>query len=312
MVSRKSYFYEVYGLKVKSGIEIPEFVSIDEENMVNIDVDIYYSNSPEEMKSLRDLGRKNYISKNEIWFDVKGVASYYIKEGKIITVELYENYDKELLRIYLMCSCLGFIMLQRGKVAIHGGVVSYGNKAFIFTGDRGAGKSTLTTALRKNGYKFLSDDVAAIKFEDELPYVEHGFPYQKLCGDAMESMGYDKELYSSFASEAQRKYLVPVYDEFINDYVQLSAVFKIVVDDVEDVCIKECTGSEKLNEIINNIYRGEFIKELGGVSSDYFKQCIDIAKNIRLFEIVRPRNKFTVDKQIELIESVILEKSLVL
>ena len=34
----------------------------------------------------------------------------------------------------------------------------------------------------------------------------------------------------------------------------------------------------------------------------YFKQCIDIAKNIRFFKITRPANKFTVDTQIELIE----------
>ena len=38
----------------------------------------------------------------------------------------------------------------------------------------------------------------------------------------------------------------------------------------------------------------------------YFKQCLDIAKNIRFFKITRPANKFTVDEQIELIEGEIL------
>ena len=67
----------------------------------------------------------------------------------------------QLMKIYVMCSCLGFIMLQRNMVAIHGGgVIEMDNKAVIFTGDRGAGKSTLTTALRRKGYKFISDDVA--------------------------------------------------------------------------------------------------------------------------------------------------------
>ena len=44
-------------------------------------------------------------------------------------------------------------------VAIHGGVIEIDNKAVIFTGDRGAGKSTLTTALREKGYKFICDFV---------------------------------------------------------------------------------------------------------------------------------------------------------
>ena len=38
----------------------------------------------------------------------------------------------------------------------------------------------------------------------------------------------------------------------------------------------------------------------------YFKQCIDIAKNIRFFKITRPANKFTVDNQIQLIERKIM------
>ena len=39
----------------------------------------------------------------------------------------------------------------------------------------------------------------------------------------------------------------------------------------------------------------------------YFKQCIDIAKNIRFFKITRPLEKFTVDDQIDLIEREVIE-----
>ena len=38
----------------------------------------------------------------------------------------------------------------------------------------------------------------------------------------------------------------------------------------------------------------------------YFKQCVDIAKNIRFFKITRPANQFTVDTQIDLIEGEII------
>ena len=88
-------------------------------------------------------------------------------------MEVCENANMQLMKIYIMCSCLGFIMLQRDMVAIHGGVIEMDNNAVIFTGDRGAGKSTLTTALREKGYKFISDDVAGIMF-DKVPYVMPG------------------------------------------------------------------------------------------------------------------------------------------
>ena len=180
------------------------------------------------------------------------------------------------------------------------------NKAVIFTGDRGAGKSTLTTALREKGYKFISDDVASIKI-DKVPFVMPGFPYQKLCESAMNNFGYDKEDYTSFMSDKEVKYIVPAKDQFVYEEKELTSMVKLTVGDVDEVTIEELTGSEKLNNIIENIYRGEYIKHLGKMDPIYFKQCIDIAKNIRFFKITRPANKFTVDEQIELIERELIE-----
>ena len=91
----------------------------------------------------------------------------------------------------------------------------------------------------------------------------------------------------------------------IHNSKELIAMVKLEVSDVEEVTIEELRGSEKLYNIIKNIYRGEYIKYLGGMNPRYFKQCLDIAKNIKFFKIVRPVNKFTVDEQIELIEEAI-------
>lgn len=220
-------------------------------------------------------------------------------------MEVCENANMQLMKIYIMCSCLGFIMLQRDMVAIHGGVIEMDNNAVIFTGDRGAGKSTLTTALREKGYKFISDDVAGIMF-DKVPYVMPGFPYQKLCESAMDKFGYDKEKNTSFMSDKEVKYIVPAKEEFIYEPRKLTTIIKLTVGDVEEVTIEELKGSEKINNIIQNIYRGEYIKYLGGMNSKYFKKCLDIAKNINFYVVTRPKDQFTVDKQIELIEDKIL------
>ena len=133
----------------------------------------------------------NY-KKKKYGFVSDNIATYCITNGNKVEVEVCENANMQLLKIYIMCSCLGFIMLQRDMVAIHGGVIEMDNNAVIFTGDRGAGKSTLTTALREKGYKSISDDVAGIMF-DKVPYVMPGFPYQKLCESAMDKFGYDKK-----------------------------------------------------------------------------------------------------------------------
>lgn len=296
--------YNVYGLNIKSEIEIEEFIKLDTMEENNI-VNIIKGEMSEDIKSEIENGSKIKLLKDKIWFHIDNIATYCISNGNDIKVEVCENADMKLMKVYIMCSCLGFIMLQRNMVAIHGGVIEMDNKAVIFTGDRGAGKSTLTTALRERGYNFISDDVASTKIE-KVPYVMPGFPYQKLCESAMDNFEYDKEKYTSFMSDNEIKYMVPAKDEFVYEPKPLSAIVKLTVGDVEEVTIQELLGGEKLNNIIENIYRGEYIKYLGGMNPMYFKQCIDVAKNIRFFKVVRPANKFTVNEQVELIERQIL------
>ena len=256
---------------------------------------------PNYIIKLREQGEISYYSKKEIWFHVKNVASYYIKDGNTIIVEPCENADRQVINIYIMCSSLGFIMIQRNMVAIHGATIVINNKAIILTGNRGAGKSTLSTALRLKGYKFISDDVAAT-YLDESIKVCHGFPYQKLCEDSMNKLGYDKNNSRSFNSDGQIKYLVAAKGEFVYEDTELEAIIKIEVGDVSKVTLEEIKGIEKVNLIINNVYRGEFLRYLNGATPIYLKKCLDIAKNIKAYKIIRPKNKFTVDEQIQLIE----------
>ena len=296
--------YYVYGLKIKSEIEIEEFVKLDNINDEDV-VSISYGIMSDEIKEGIREGKRIELNDNKIWFHINDIATYCVSNGNKVEVELCDNADMKLMKIYVMCSCLGFIMLQKKMVAIHGGVIEIDNKAVIFTGDRGAGKSTLTTALREKGYKFISDDVAGIKI-DKVPYVMPGFPYQKLCESAMDKFGYDKEKNTSFMSDKEVKYVVPALDEFVYEGRELVSIVKLTVGDVEEVTIEELRGSEKLNNIIENIYRGEYIKHLGKMDPIYFKQCVDIAKNINFYVVTRPKDQFTVDKQIALIEEKIL------
>lgn len=296
--------YYVYGLNIKSEIEIEEFVKLDDIDNKDV-VSISYGKMSDEIKEEIKQGKRIKLSNNKIWFHINDIASYCVTDGNKIEVELCDNADMKLMKIYVMCSCLGFIMIQKKMIAIHGGVIEMDDKAVIFTGDRGAGKSTLTTALRERGYKFISDDVAGVKI-DKVPYVMPGFPYQKLCESAMDKFGYDKEAFTSFMSDKEVKYIVPAMDEFVSEKRELVSIVKLTVGDVYEVTIEELRGSEKLNNIIENIYRGEYIKHLGKMDPIYFKQCVDIAKNIRFFKITRPANQFTVDTQIDLIEGEIM------
>lgn len=302
----KTYSYKVYGLQIESEVEIDEFISCYHSHSTST-VKICYGTMPESIKSIMEEGiLSSFSARGNVWFHIKGVGTYNIKNGDVITVEPCENADKQLLNVYLMCSCLGFIMIQRDKVAIHGGTVVINNKAVIITGDRGAGKSTLSTAFRQMGYNFLADDVAATII-DEIPMVNPGFPYQKLCEDAIDMLGYNKNMLKSFPCDDKIKYMVPARESFEEKDIELYAIYEITVGNVNDVQIEEIRGGEKMSKLMKNIYRGEFLNRLGGFTPKYFKQCLDIAKHIKFYKIIRPVNQFTVKRQIELIKNEIVK-----
>lgn len=42
---------------------------------------------------------------------------------------------------------------------------------------------------------------------------------------------------------------------------------------------------------------------------EYFAKCLGFVKNIRYYKIFRPKGKFTVDEQIDLIENIVFDKA---
>lgn len=300
-VEKQKYYYEVYGLKVESEIEIKEFVVMKNNVNENVDVKFSYGHMDDDIKESLKSGMRINLTKNRIWFHIENVASYCISNGNLVIVEQEQNTDLQLLKVYLMCSCLGFIMIQRNKVAIHGGTVVVNGKGIIVAGDRGAGKSTLTTALRLKGYEFLSDDVAATIMSN-YPKINPGFPYQKLCKDSIDNIGVEMLGYTSCNVDGKVKYMVPVKESFYNENVELYGICELVVGEGEEIETIELIGHEKLNGVIRNIFRGEYIRYLDGMPPEYFKKCVEIAQYVKFYRIVRPKNKFTVEDQIKHVE----------
>ena len=239
-----------------------------------------------------------------MWFNVENVAIYRVYDGDKIEVDVYEDADPYMVNIYILGTVLGLSLLQKNMVAIHGGAIVIKNKGCVFTGDKGAGKSTLTTALRKKGHGFIADDVASINLDGDTS-IYPGFAYQKLCEDAMEKLGYNKGEFIPFNAGTHIKYIVPAHDKFVDSEVKFDTLFEISVGDVDKVQIEELSGSEKLQNIVSNIFNVSALHYSGGITPIIFKKCIDIGNSIKCFKIVRPKDKFTVEEQISLIENIL-------
>lgn len=292
--------YKIYGLIIKTNIEFDEAIQL-EQGVYDIDVNIVVEKVPSEIsKRIKDGEVASYNS-NESWFYIKDVGKYYIHSGDSILVEADKNFSKTALKAYILGSSLGFLMIQRNIIAIHGGCISINNKAVIITGDSGAGKSTLTTFLRESSYGFISDDVSSLNSvyenKNHKIVVQPAYPQQKLCRDTMLNFNYLLSEYK-IVDEDREKYIIPLIDSFINKPIELRAIFELQVYDGDDVVISEVIGAEKIKIFMKNIYRG-WVFAYYNIPKDYFKLCLNTISNISVYIIKRPRDKFTVKEQSE-------------
>lgn len=64
------------------------------------------------------------------------------------------------------------LFMQKKMLVFHASTININDKAVLFCGDSGLGKSTISETLVKQGYKKLSDDMSVIYYNNEK---------QKLC-----------------------------------------------------------------------------------------------------------------------------------
>jgi hypothetical protein len=307
MKVKKTYNYRVYGINVQSEIVLPELVINNHKEYACADVVISYGLMSKEIDHEIQEYKWFNFQKYEMWFLVSDIAKYYIHNGNTIIVEPYDNANSHDVKAFLLGSAFGMLLIQRNIIAIHGGTIVIDGKAIVITGEQGAGKSTLTAALREKGYFFMADDVSVIGRRKDIKYVIHpGYPQQKLCRDAMEKMGYNVEAFRRI-DEGRDKYAIPVHESFINEPMPIGAFFEISIGEGPHLEIEEITGTKKIKLLLKNIYRVEVI-QYSGMSPDYFKNSIDIAKTVPFFKIKRPKDKFSIEEQISVIEKVLENK----
>src|SRR5690606_37980193 len=82
---------------------------------------------------------------------VPRVGRFLIAEGRRILYLAAAGADERLLDTYILGSCLGAILHQRGRAVLHGAAVALNGRAFAICGKSGAGKSTAAAHLLAHG-----------------------------------------------------------------------------------------------------------------------------------------------------------------
>lgn len=300
--SFRRYRYKVFGLDIASDILLPELLTADD-TPESPDVIISFGKVPADITDAIEKTKSYQTSKNQFLFQVPGVGRYYVTNGNCILVEPDEQAKETSVRLFLLGTAFGSLLMQRGILPIHGSAVVINGFCVIITGVSGAGKSTLLAAFRERGYSFLTDDVAAVTVDaDGVARVYSAYPQQKLWRDSAETMGVDTASLTPFYSGYNKdKYAVPVHKGFWKSPVPLIAVYELGAERCRDVALRPLSGVDKLEVLMSHTYRPWLIDGLG-LKESHFKQCVAVARQVSVSRLTRPEGVFSLEEQVRIVQ----------
>ncbi|MCM3166353.1 HPr kinase/phosphorylase [Peribacillus frigoritolerans] len=295
--------YEAYGLTVSSDIALPELLPI---NIVDDKTDIII-----EKADLHTLWFEHsvpdddfVIKKDWIMFHVSKTAIFLIQSGNRIEFSPIDAAQEDEIRLYILGTCMGAILMQRKILPIHGSAVAIDGKAYAIVGDSGAGKSTLASAFLKRGYKLMSDDVIPVTLNNEnIPIVTPSYPQQKLWLESLNHFEMDSNNYQPLIVR-EDKFAVPVQDQFITEQLPLAGVFELIKGENDEIEIKSIQSLQRFYKLYHHTYRNFFIQK-SGLMDWHFNTSAKMIKKIEFFQLRRPTNRFTAPDLSEIILNVL-------
>ncbi|AJS59973.1 aldolase [Paenibacillus sp. IHBB 10380] len=295
--------YKAFGYSIQSDIPLPELQQIDNPES-DINITIHCADLTERWLELSVSPKKFVVTKNLIMFWIPDLAVFAVEGGTTITISPEKGADEDKIRLYILGSCMGAILLQRRILPLHGSAVVIDHKAYAFIGDSGHGKSTLASSFIQRGFQLLTDDVIAVTLDiHNIPYVTPAYPQQKLWQESLDTFGMNSDQFRPLF-ERETKYAIPVASHFSADTLPLAGIFELIKMDCSHTGIRAIEKLERLPLLYRHTYRNFFLPD-SGLTQWHFETTARMSGSIEIYQLRRPLNESTVHQLTDMILSAI-------
>ncbi|WP_127594063.1 aldolase [Paenibacillus lautus] len=285
--------YKAFGFSIQSDIPLPELQPVVLPDDF-ADIVVRYADLTERRLGISDTSNKTWVcTEDMVMFRVPELAVFAIEDGTTISVSPEKGAAVDKIRLYVLGSCMGALLLQRRILPLHGSAVVIDHKAYAFIGHSGHGKSTLASAFLQKGYQLVTDDVIAVTVDQQnIPYVTPAYPQQKLWQESLEVFGMDSRHFRPLF-ERETKYAIPVTSQFSNKPLPLAGIFELVKTDCCQLHIREIDKLEKLPLLHRHTYRNQLLSG-SGLTQWHFDITARMSGSTAMYQIQRPSNEHTV------------------
>jgi len=282
----------VYGLVVRSDIELPELQSVDSEDTTDDAVIQRGQISPVPESAGGSDGERFQADPEKCHLTYDGVGSFLIESGERIQYDpaTAQATQTGAFRKILLNQGLGLLLHQRGYLVLHASAVSIGGRAVVFLGERGAGKSTTAAALHLRGFPVIADDVVGITIENGEPTVVPGVAHLHLTADTAGLL--DIEHSTTEGTTRKRQYRA----EGVSTPVPLRRIYHL--EGGESVSLRTLSGRASFLTLLDNSYATAVLSDTETVS-DHFRLCSDVLEEVPCRRLQRPKDAETLPTIIE-------------
>ena len=231
----------------------------------------------------------NWAVQGERFFlQVPGVARFLISDGREIEMLAEPGVEEEDALVFLLGSALGVLLYQRGQIVLHASAVLVGERAVLFTGRAGAGKSTLAAALDARGYPIINDDVCRVDFDEQRrPIVLPDGKMSKLWQDAVDYLGLDDRKGASVRGRINKYYVEP-RNAFTGGAIPLGAIYSLREQRPPfERGIEPLGRLDGAQVLRRNLYRQRLISKMG-LSAALFAKSNAVQDHVELYRLTRP------------------------
>ncbi|MFN2562462.1 MAG: hypothetical protein ABR571_14370 [Jatrophihabitans sp.] len=281
--------YVCYGLTLQSEIELPELDSraVGQRSGDGADIVIQFGALSGPSPSAAIVAGGLWRSATACGLAVEDVARFEARDGARIVIDPVPRADERAIRLFLLGTVMGAVMMQRGHLVLHGNGLRMGDACAVVVGHSGTGKSTLAAEFARRGLSVLSDDVVPVDGRGRaLP----GYPRIKLWEDSLPQFGLAPDGLERVRAEAP-KYSVPIA---AGDAASLPVrwVYALETHDEPDLTLAPLTGIAKFALLSEHTYRRQLLVGEAAVWQ-HAQLCATVGEQAQIARILRPAGTMT-------------------
>lgn len=279
--------YQCYGLRVRSEVPLPELVECEVGGVADVTI---------QRAGLADQPAQDFeeLRPGRLWrgpaamrLHLAGVAAYEVSDGRRIVVDPDPQADPDEIRLFLLGTCFGALLQQRGLLVLHGNSVRIGDACAVVVGHSGAGKSTLAAEFVRLGYDLLADDVVPVDADlCALP----GFPKIKLWADAAARFGLDVTDLRRVRQQDE-KYHVPFERPTLSP-LPVRWVYALEKSEGTALSIEPVAGVAGFGLLWQHSYRPQLLQGFA-TRAEHLARCSRVQEQVRLARVHRPAATMT-------------------